>query len=531
MMKWVSRVLLVMVGCPLLVSGAASQQRLAERQGLPEWLDAVESGLVGVAKSAEAGDLTRARAQAMQIYLDHYEIIEGWYGPGGRHAALPLSSAIASTETGFHVLLRSSSGREMVSTAQSLRQDIIALKRLAQEIRVPLYPDLSAGTAVSSQTRLGPLQTREIKGIAVTLQRAEAAYAAGDFATALKLVEALYLEGFEPLESRLPSDVVNQIEHVIHLQLRPALKSAGSAASVNAGFAELNAGLTRADAFLARGGSFWFGVFNSLVIILREGLEAVLLVATLLAYLTATRATRRDRNRIWLGAAGGVAASLVTWVIASTIIPLGGASRELVEGVTALIAVAVLLYVSHWLFQKTYIHDWKQYLRDHLGSALSRGSAFAMMGLAFAAVYREGFETVLFYQALLFDAGGKAVLAGFLPGLLIISLVGWAIIRAGVKLPLKRVFTVTNSILLYLAFVFLGKGIYNLQESGAFSAHPISWLPSHPALQQILGFYPMLETVLAQLALAIALLVMLMFYWRIMRARQAGAPSMKSLAA
>jgi high-affinity iron transporter len=251
---------------------------------------------------------------------------------------------------------------------------------------------------------------------------------------------------------------------------------------------------------------------NSFVIVVREGLEAVLLISALLAYLTASGATSSVRRRIWAGAGAGVIATMLTWVIASTVIPVGGASRELVEGITAVAAVCVLLYVSHWLFQKTYIHDWKQYLRDHLGQAVSHGSTLAMVGLAFAAVYREGFETVLFYQALLLDVGSRAVWSGFLPGVLLISAVGWGIIQAGVKLPLKRVFGVTNTILLYLAFVFLGKGIFNLQESGVFAAHPISWLPANPVLQQLFGFYPLLETVLAQALLAVLLVSVLLVY-------------------
>jgi high-affinity iron transporter len=223
---------------------------------------------------------------------------------------------------------------------------------------------------------------------------------------------------------------------------------------------------------------------------------------------------------------------LLTWIAATTIIPVGGASRELVEGITAIVAVCVLLYVSHWLFQKTYIHDWKAYLRDHLGQAVTTGSTLAMVGLAFAAVYREGFETVLFYQALLFDVGGRSVWAGFLPGIALISLVGWMVIRAGTKLPLKRVFAVTNSILLYLSFVFLGKGIFNLQESGLFSAHPVSWLPAHPALQQIFGFYPLVETVLAQVVLALLLVgVLLVYRVKVIPQRRAAESAPRAIAA
>jgi high-affinity iron transporter len=124
------------------------------------------------------------------------------------------------------------------------------------------------------------------------------------------------------------------------------------------------------------------------------------------------------------------------------------------------------------------------------------------------------------------------VLTGFLPGLLVIAAVGWAIMRAGMKLPLKQVFAVTNSILLYLAFVFLGKGIYNLQESGAFSAHPVAWLPSHPALEQLFGFYPLMETVFAQCALASLLgLALLVYRRRMVRAREVAAARAHALAA
>jgi high-affinity iron transporter len=158
--------------------------------------------------------------------------------------------------------------------------------------------------------------------------------------------------------------------------------------------------LVRADRLLAKGGSVLFAVVNSFTIIVREGLEAVLLVAALLTYLGAIGAQARHRRQIYAGVAAGVVASIATWFLARTLLPISGANRELLEGITALAAVVVLMYVAHWLFQKTYIHDWKEYLRTRVGGAVTRGSGIAMAALAFAAVYREGFETVLFYQAL-----------------------------------------------------------------------------------------------------------------------------------
>jgi high-affinity iron transporter len=219
----------------------------------------------------------------------------------------------------------------------------------------------------------------------------------------------------------------------------------------------------------------------------------------------------------------GVAATAATWIVARLIVPMGGASRELVEGLTSLVAVGVLIYVSNWLFQKTYIHDWKDYLRQRVGIAVSTGSGLAMAALAFAAVYREGFETVLFYQALLFDAGPGAVLAGAVPGALVIGALAVAIIRLGVKLPLRRVFAVTNAVLLYLAFGFVGKGLYNLQEAGVFAPHPLAFLPDFAALRQLLGIYPIAETVAAQGLFAAGVLVTYVYYRRGMRRRQASA--------
>ena len=497
----------------LLLLGLASQAAAEEAKGgLREWLSGVTSGLDKASVALVAGDLEKARAEVMRAYLDNYEVIEGWYGPGGAYAVEPLATRISEAEAGFHVVLRSSSVAEVKNTIAQIAKQITQIGELATAARVPLYPVTRESEATAQATKFENARTPEGAQLLADWKKSDEAFRAGDSEQALRAVERLYLEAFEPLESRLPQDMVGRVERIVHLQLRPALREPVNEVRARTAIAALGTELNGVDAFLAKGGSFWFGAVNSFVIIVREGLEAVLLIAALLAYLTASGASASTRRRIWAGAGAGLVATMLTWVIASTIIPVGGASRELVEGITAIAAVCVLLYVSHWLFHKTYIHDWKAYLRDHLGQAVTKGSALAMVGLAFAAVYREGFETVLFYQALLFDVGSRSVWAGFLPGVALIGLIGWLVIQAGAKLPLKRVFAVTNTILLYLCFVFLGKGIFNLQESGIFGAHPISWLPAHPVLQQIFGFYPLLETVLAQVVLALLLVGVLLVY-------------------
>jgi high-affinity iron transporter len=366
------------------------------------------------------------------------------------------------------------------------------------------------------------VETVEISALTAEFERGRLAYLEGRREDALASVEHAYLEGFEPLESRLPSDLVGRIERAIHLSLRPDIRAGAPPARVDAAFAALYADLALADERLSGGASFWFGAVNAFAIIFREGLEAVLLVGAMLAYLGRMERGGRHQRQIFAGVAAGILASLATWVVAATLIPVSGASRELVEGVTALVAVSVLLYVSHWLFQKTYIHDWKAYLEEHMGRAVTRGSALAMAGLAFAAVYREGFETVLFYQALMFDAGPAAVLAGFAPGLLVISAIGFGIVKMGLRLPLKRVFGITGGVLLYLAFVFLGKGIYNLQEAGLFAPTPLLGVPDHEALRQLFGLYPLAETLLAQ-ATFLFLLTAGAVWYRATRVRRLGA--------
>jgi high-affinity iron transporter len=403
---------------------------------------------------------------------------------------------------------------ELGGVARTLRARLDAIEKSARSSGVPLDAvEMEIAGTAGAEVDPSAARTTEIRTILAELDAARSAHGEGRTEEAKTRVESVYLERVEPLEARLPAGTVHRIESLIHLQLRPALARGAPASEVQQSFATLDAELLSADAQLA-GGSTWFGVVNSFAIIVREGLEAVLLVGAILAYLSASGAGAVHRRRVLAGVALGVIASFATWLLARTIVPVSGASRELIEGVTALVAVAVLLYVSNWLFQKTYIHDWKQYLREHVGRAVTTGSALAMAGLAFAAVYREGFETVLFYQALLFDVGPGAVLGGFVPGMLLILVVGFLIVRLGVRLPLRTVFGVTNAILVYLAFVFLGKGLYNLQEAGVFAPTPVRWLPDSEALRQIAGLYPVAQTLLAQTALLFGLVGSYLLYRR-----------------
>ena len=483
----------------------------ADAASLPGWVSGLKAAMTEVAAAAERGDVTAGRSLAIRAYLDQMELLEGFYGVGAEYGVGGLSAQVTALEKEFHALMQERDAVALAGRARTIAAGLDGVLATAQRAGVPMTPSARVVSADEAAAR-GVAQTDEIAAIVADIDAARAAYRTGEAAQALALVEHAYLEGFEVLEPLVAPSSVRRIESLVHLQLRPQLARGAEATEVEGSFNALRAELLTVDASLQSGTPFMFTAVNSFAIIVREGLEAVLLIGAILAYLSAIGAEKKHHHRIYMGVGAGVAGSILTWVLARTLLPVTGANRELLEGVTALIAVAVLLYVSHWLFQKSYIHDWKQYLREKVGKAASSGSVFAMAGLAFAAVYREGFETVLFYQAMLYDAPPVAVLAGFAPGMLLILIVGFAIIRMGLKLPLRKVFAVTNAILVYLAFVFLGKGLYNLQESGMFSPLPLSWIPDSAALQQIFGLYPVAQTVLAQLALATMLFATWLIY-------------------
>jgi FTR1 family protein len=465
-----------------------------------------------------SGGTPEARESLLRVYLDRYEAFEGLFGQGSGQPAALVSRVMAGEEA-FHLALRSRP-EDFAASVRELIARMNAVRSLAADVTIPH----ASGELLSIHGSNATARTPEIRAVLQHLSVAEANFNARNNPAALSEVEHAYLESFEPIESRLPAGRVNRIEKLFHLSLRPELARGSDRALVTQSFASLRSELLDADQMLSAGTTFWFGAANAFAILMREGLEAVLLVAALLAYLAAADPSRKYRRQIYFGVLAGCVATLATWFVARLIIPIGGASRELVEGITGLIAVCVLLYVSNWLFQKTYIHDWKDYLKKHVGAAIGSGSAFAMASLAFAAIYREGFETVLFYQALLFDSGTTAVLAGFLPALALVLLIGFGIIQLGVKLPLKKMFSVTNAILIYLAFVLVGKCLYNLQEAGIFAPHPIHWIPDYEALRQVLGVYPLVETTVAQLAFVCLVTSTFIFYKvRLAHARLAAA--------
>jgi high-affinity iron transporter len=237
---------------------------------------------------------------------------------------------------------------------------------------------------------------------------------------------------------------------------------------------------------------------QSFLIILREGFEAILVIGAVVAFLLKTGHRERLRS-IWLGIALALLASAATAVVLRTVLSAIPATQEIVEGATLLVAVGVLFSVSYWLISRVEAAKWQQFIREKVNNALEHGGGRALAFVAFLAVYREGAETALFYQAL-FNEGAHVVLPitlGIVFGFVALAVIFTLFYRYGVRIPLRPFFTVTSVLLYYMAFVFMGKGIRELQEGNVI---PISVIPGMPTIEP-LGLYPTWQTVLAQLVL------------------------------
>ena len=340
-------------------------------------------------------------------------------------------------------------------------------------------------------------------GLARTrLQESLAAARAGDQANATRLGLSAYLDGFEPLEAALRARnqvLLTEVENAM-LAYRGALAS-GKLEQADATAQKLDYLFAQVDTELGADKADPLTTFiASITILLREGVEALLIVVGMVAFLK--KAERRDVLAYvhggWIVA---LACGGLTWAVATYFVSISGASREVTEGVSSLFAAIVLLSVGLWMHQKSTAGKWQAYLKEKLSAAMTRRSAWALFALSFIAVYREVFETVLFYSALAGDGNNGALLGGLLGGMAVLAVLAWLMLRTSARMPIGKFFSLSSILVAVLAVVLAGKGVAGLQEAGWLSASPIHW----PRIE-VLGVYPSAETTIAQaVVLVIAL--------------------------
>lgn len=339
------------------------------------------------------------------------------------------------------------------------------------------------------------------------IQQAIVLYQQGDAKKAILSVQDTYFDVFENsgIENKVGSRDSNfKAELEGYFTRLVSLMKAGQGDKLQDQAVGLSQNLAKAVDMLQDGEqSDWSMFLYSLLIILREGLEALLIVAAIVAYMV--KNNHHDklpviRQSVYVA----LVASVVTAFIFQLIFENSGQNRELLEGFTMIIAVFMLFSMSYWLLSKVEAQNWKRYLEGKLSTALTAGSLFGLWLTSFLAVYREGAETVLFYYALIGDAKSAVSLAylfaGFVSGAILLAICYFIMRYSVVKLPLKPFFMFTGSFMYLMAFVFAGKSVLELIEGKLFEPTLVANVPEISWL----GIYPYVETLVPQAILILA---------------------------
>ncbi len=252
--------------------------------------------------------------------------------------------------------------------------------------------------------------------------------------------------------------------------------------------------------------SFLTSAFGqAFVVLLREGLEAILVVAAIIAYLV--KAGHKDKVRhIYWGIAAGLVASGLVALLFTLLFNGNGPQQEILEGVVALVAMLMLLYTSNWMLSKSSVESWNHYIQSRTVAAISKGSVISLALLSFLAVFREGAETVMFYQAIFAMAPGgrREIWTGFAAAAVVLVIVFVLIRFTSVKIPIRPFFIITSLLMAVMVVIFAGGGVHALIEGDLV---PATYLPGVPTSDWI-GLYPYTQTIGAQILAALVVVVL-----------------------
>lgn len=392
-------------------------------------------------------------------------------------------------------------------TVQQLKNVFAGMQQLTQAMPADVEREWgNDGVAVLAYLRANPQAIQQTLPAPLDISRnylaaSLAAYQAGNVDESYKKALAAYFEGYELIESRLKTvapELRVETEEAM-MQYRNLVKGSADFAKVQSKQQSLLHLLDEADQQLnVSSASTSVNFVTSMLILLREGLEAILVIAAIVAVLI--KSNRRDALRyIHAGWIGALVFGFLTWYMASHFITLSGAHRELTEGVAALIAAGMLFYVGFWLHNQSQAVKWQKFVREKITSSLSTGALWGLASMAFLAVYREVFESVLFYQSLMLNSDAtqqSVIFAGIVVAAGLLLLLAWLIMRYSVRLPLRAFFRVNMLLMFVLAVIFAGKGVAALQEGSVFPVNPINF----PRIE-LLGIYPNLESLGLQFSL------------------------------
>ena len=329
-------------------------------------------------------------------------------------------------------------------------------------------------------------------------------YKKGDYDGAKTKALKAYLEGVEPAEPRLKANdprFTGELENRMGL-VRGMMESRKPETEVEASLSAALESLDEAQLLLAKKAtSPWLTFLIAAGILLREGFEAVLILVALLAVI---RSSGSKKAAAWVhgGWITAVAGGVLMWFFSGWLIGISGAAREFVEAITAIFAVAVLLYMGFWLHSKTEVHRWKIFIDQQVRNALEGSNLLGLAFIAFMAVFREAFETVLFLRATWIEGSEvekTGLMAGVFSSFALLMVCAWLLVRFSAKIPIRKVFAASSGLMILLSVILIGKGIHSLQETGVSSVNAVSF----NFRSEVFGIYPTRETLLAQIVVLI----------------------------
>ena len=507
---------------------------------LQKYFVTIKTLLSEVVSEVNNSNYEKADQYAVSAYLDNYEYLEA---PIEKHDPALMQTI---EEEMREELRKRIELRESVSSIEAFVNSILIKLDQAEDLlkndipspnqgsSSPATPSASSSSAVSSgrfadieglkagfgtytgeRRNIGEAEDRaktavrsNIDAIRTQLDETLRLYMQGNYDSALLSSRSAYLDSYESVEIPLrPIDPDFTLDMEIKFaELRNLIQARAPYEQVESKVVEIRRGLDESERLVSGTGILapTIAFSTSFSIIFREGLESALIIGAILTYLEASR-NIKFKKHVYYGILIAIGATAVTWFIAEFIIDISGASRELIEAIAGVSAVAVLFWVSFWVLNKIETKRWIEFVKAKVWKATATGSIMVFVMLSFFTVYREGFETVLFYQAMLSFAKYMEwyVIGGLVIGLAVIVATALLVRKLGKRLPLKVLFALTMGIGAYMSIAFIGNAIREFQELGYISTtHLIGIVPRLDInLASMTGIHPTLETVIAQVTL------------------------------
>lgn len=500
------------------------------------YFNKITSLLNSVKENVSAGNYAQADKAAIEAYLDNFEYLEA-----------PLEKLAPNLMVSIEVDMREKL-REQIQAENSIANITDFVNSLSNDIKkaenlIRKDPTMSLvttnsnltksvtnnltgiadisglsqgfGTFKGEQKSIGEAADEskeevrnDIDTIRSKLSDMLSLYSVNNTEGALFASRAAYLDSYEKIEIPLrPIDPDFTLEMEIKFaELRNLIQTKAPYPDVLSKTTEIRNGLDESERLVSGTGVLapTIAFSSSFSIIFREGLESALIIGAIITYLEASR-NEKYKKHVYAGIALAIGATGVTWVIAEFIIEISGVNKELIEAIAGISAVAVLFWVSFWVLNKIETKKWIEFVKAKVWQAATTGSVMVFVMLSFFTVYREGFETVLFYQAMLSFAKYMEwyVVAGMVIGIVVIVSIAIVVNKLGKRLPLKVLFAFTMGVGAYMSIAFIGNAIREFQEVGYISTTPmLGTIPRlHIDVATMTGIHPTLETVVAQLVL------------------------------